>query len=201
MLVIGLTGGIGSGKTTVSNMFKELGIEVIDADEIVRCISENNPDIKSKIKEYFGTDALDDDGNLDRKYLRSAVFDNEEKRIWLEKLLHPLVINEIKEEIGKVESDYCVVSVPLLFESGSESLFDRILVVDLPEMMQLQRATTRDESDRKSIEKIAKSQINRKERLSMADDIIDNSGNIDSLKRKIIEYNNLYLDLCKSRIR
>jgi dephospho-CoA kinase len=199
MLVIGLTGGIGSGKTTVSNMFKELGIEVIDADEIVRCISENNPDIKSKIKEYFGTDALDDDGNLDRKYLRSAVFDNEEKRIWLEKLLHPLVINEIKEEIGKVESDYCVVSVPLLFESGSESLFDRILVVDLPEMMQLQRATTRDESDRKSIEKIAKSQINRKERLSMADDIIDNSGNIDSLKKKVIEYNNLYLDLCKSR--
>ena len=199
MLVIGLTGGIGSGKTTVSNMFRELGIEVIDADEIARCISENNPDIKSKIKEYFGTEALDDDGNLDRKYLRSAVFDNEEKRIWLEKLLHPLVINEIKEEIEKVESEYCVVSVPLLFESGSESLFDRILVVDLPEMMQLQRATTRDESDRKSIEKIAKSQINRKERLSMADDIIDNSGNIDSLKKKVIEYNNLYLDLCKSR--
>ncbi len=200
MLVIGLTGGIGSGKTTVSNMFRELGIEVIDADEIARCISENNTDIKSKIKEYFGTEALDDDGNLDRKYLRSAVFDNEEKRIWLEKLLHPLVINEIKEEIEKVESEYCVVSVPLLFESGSESLFDRILVVDLPEMMQLQRATTRDESDRKSIEKIAKSQISRKERLSMADDIIDNNGNIDSLKKKVIEYNNFYLDLCKSRI-
>lgn len=200
MLVIGLTGGIGSGKTTVSNMFRELGIEVIDADEIARCISENNTDIKSKIKEYFGTEALDDDGNLDRKYLRSAVFDNEEKRIWLEKLLHPLVINEIKEEIEKVESEYCVVSVPLLFESGSESLFDRILVVDLPEMMQLQRATTRDESDRKSIEKIAKSQISRKERLSMADDIIDNNGDIDSLKKKVIEYNNFYLDLCKSRI-
>lgn len=200
MLVIGLTGGIGSGKTTVSNMFRELGIEVIDADEIARCISENNTDIKSKIKEYFGTEALDDDGNLDRKYLRSAVFDNEEKRIWLEKLLHPLVINEIKEEIEKVESEYCVVSVPLLFESGSESLFDRILVVDLPEMMQLQRATTRDESDRKSIEKIAKSQISRKERLSMADDIIDNNGNIDSLKKKVIEYNNFYLGLCKSRI-
>ncbi len=200
MLVIGLTGGIGSGKTTVSNMFRELGIEVIDADEIARCISENNTDIKSKIKEYFGTEALDDDGNLDRKYLRSAVFDNEEKRIWLEKLLHPLVINEIKEEIEKVESEYCVVSVPLLFESGSESLFDRILVVDLPEMMQLQRATTRDESDRKSIEKIAKSQISRKERLSMADDIIDNNGDIDSLKKKVIEYNNFYLGLCKSRI-
>lgn len=200
MLVIGLTGGIGSGKTTVSNMFRELGIEVIDADEIARCISENNTDIKSKIKEYFGTEALDDDGNLDRKYLRSAVFDNEEKRIWLEKLLHPLVINEIKEEIEKVESEYCVVSVPLLFESGSESLFDRILVVDLPEMMQLQRATTRDESDRKSIEKIAKSQISRKERLSMADDIIDNNEDIDSLKKKVIEYNNFYLDLCKSRI-
>ncbi|HEY5701891.1 MAG TPA: dephospho-CoA kinase [Gammaproteobacteria bacterium] len=200
MLVIGLTGGIGSGKTTVSNMFRELGIEVIDADEIARCISENNTDIKSKIKEYFGTEALDDDGNLDRKYLRSAVFDNEEKRIWLEKLLHPLVINEIKEEIEKVESEYCVVSVPLLFESGSESLFDRILVVDLPEMMQLQRATTRDESDRKSIEKIAKSQISRKERLSMADDIIDNNEDIDSLKKKVIEYNNFYLGLCKSRI-
>jgi len=175
MYVVGLTGGIGSGKSTVSDLFKKLGTDIIDADLAARKVVEKGSSALSQITDYFGKDSLLEDGTLNRAYLRSQIFEYQEKRQWLESLLHPLIRMWIEQSLSKARSPYVIFESPLLLETNQHQLTDRILVVDIPENLQILRATQRDGNSTEQIQAIIDTQISRKERLKWADDIIDNS--------------------------
>lgn len=178
MYVVGLTGGIGSGKSTVSGFFRKLGIEVIDADLAARKVVEKGSSALPQIADYFGKDSLLEDGTLNRAYLRSQIFEYQEKRQWLESLLHPLIRTWIEQSLSKALSPYVIFESPLLLETSQHQLTDRILVVDIPENQQILRATQRDGNSSEQIQAIIDTQISRKERLKLADDTIDNSETI-----------------------
>ena len=194
MLKIGLTGGIGSGKSTAAEQFLKLGAPVIDADVIAREIVEpGNPAFEAVIAA-FGDQIVGGDGRLDRKALRSIVFADPEQKSRLESILHPQIYTEILHQLEQITYPYCVVVIPLLAESKRNYPLDRILVVDLPEKLQIARTSTRDQESAKHVEQIIQSQASRQQRLSIADDVIENSGtpatllkNIDSLHQKYLE--------------
>ena len=192
MLRVGLTGGIGSGKTTVSNLFRDLSIDVIDADEIAREITDTDTKVIAKIKDYFGPDSISNEGKPDRQYLRNKIFEDKAARAWLESTLHPLVYDEIRKRVKHIKSVYCIISIPLLLETYSNGLIDRILVVDLPVEQQVMRAAKRDFSDIESVKRITESQIERTKRIAMADDIINNEGDINSLREQIMKLHKFY---------
>jgi len=200
ILRIGLTGGIGSGKTTVADMFAELGIMIIDADEIARTLTAKNAPCVDLIAEHFGEQVLLKKGELNRAALRQIIFNKPEAKNWLEQLLHPRIRHIIKEEIEQVTSPYCVVVIPLLTESKGIDFIDRILVVDAPEEMQIDRVKARDQMDDATVKAIIQSQSDRKKRLAMADDIIENGGNTDQLRAQVNEIHQKYLKLLISTI-
>jgi dephospho-CoA kinase len=208
MYVVGLTGGIGSGKSTVSGLFKKLGTEIIDADLAARKVVEKGSSALPQITDYFGKDSLLEDGTLNRAYLRSQIFKHQEKRQWLESLLHPLIRMWIEQSLSKALSPYVIFESPLLLETSQHQLTDRILVVDIPENLQLLRATQRDGNNTEQIQAIIDTQISRKERLKWADDIIDNSetANIDNdcnhsskLAAQVKELHQSYLTLAANK--
>lgn len=175
-MIVGLTGGIGSGKSTVLNIFNSLNIKVFSADQIAKDIFDNNQPILLKISNKFGT--------TDRAAIREKIFNNPDERKWLENLLHPLIKIEINN-LSKNCKPYCIVEIPLLIEANFSDCVDRVLVVDCPEQMQIQRAMLRDNSSNNSIERIINTQASRRDRLAIADDIIDNSKDIDNLTQQV----------------
>lgn len=190
MLTIGLTGGIGSGKSTVAKLFQQLDVPVIDSDEIAREVVSPGSSILAEISKHFGTNIIDAQGQLKRSDLRKLIFANDKERIWLEQQLHPAIYDRIKDAIKLLKSPYCIVIIPLLVETNPGKLIDRILVIDSPEELQIQRAHQRDATSKEDILAIMQSQVNRTERLAAADDIIDNSGDFHSLIKHV---NNLHL--------
>ncbi len=195
MLVIGLTGGISSGKTTVANLFAAKGITIIDTDIISRQVTEPGKTGLNEIVDKFGADILSPNNTLDRGKLRSIVFADQTKRLWLEQLLHPLIRTEMYEQIQSATSPYCIAVIPLLFETKPYSLINRILVVDATEEQQLKRATARDNISLEQINSILKTQVSRAKRLSAADDVIFNSGNLEELYSQVDKLHEFYLSL------
>lgn len=199
MLVVGLTGGIGSGKSTVGNLFRQLGITVIDADQVSRKVVEPGTQAVAEIAQHFGLECLQEDGSLNRAHLRSLVFENKQNRQWLEALLHPLIRDDIVQQLASAPGPYVILESPLLLETNQHELTDRILVVDIPESLQLERASKRDHNSREQIQAIMDSQLPRDQRLARADDIIENSEPLSSLQVKVGQLHQGYLQLAHSQ--
>lgn len=195
MHVIGLTGGIGSGKTAVSDLFKALGVHVSDADQAARDVVAPKQIALAKIADYFGTEFIGADGSLDRARMREAVFQDKAKRAWLEQLLHPLIEALINQEIGKAQGNYAILSSALLFESGQNKMTTRTLVVDISEERQLSRAMARDNNTEEQIRAIMRAQLGRKERLERADDILDNNNTLEETRHQVLHLHQKYLQL------
>ncbi len=172
--IIGLTGGIGSGKTTVSNIFADLAVDIIDADIVAREVVEPGSAALSAIANHFGAEYINAQQQLDRVKLRTRIFSHPQDKHWLNNLLHPLIRQETLNQLANAESDYCILVAPLLLENGLNKLVNRVLVVDIDEASQVTRTLARDPSSKEEIQRIIASQISRNERLSFADDIIDN---------------------------
>ena len=194
-LCVGLTGGIGSGKTTVSEIFRKLGVNIIDADVITHELQDIDQPAYKEIEKQFGPDVIGENRELDREYLRKLIFTDHELKTKLENIVHPLVREEIYRRISANTRPYSIISIPLLFESDSGYEVDRILVVDLPEDLQITRACNRDGVNKQDIVKIINSQIKREKRLEMADDIICNDKGIEALKKEVKQLHNKYLQL------
>lgn len=196
-LRIGLTGGIGSGKSTVANFFQKLGVPVIDADQIAHEITEPNQPALKKIVMHFGEDILDNNEALRRAALRKIIFENPHEKVWLEKLLHPLIRKKMKEAIDRCHYPYCILVIPLLAESKGITFIDRVLVVDAPMDLQIQRAKQRDDVSDKAIKAIIDSQCDHHERLAIADDIINNDADLTTLQNKVQQLHQKYLNLAQ----
>ena len=186
MLRIGLTGGIGVGKTTVSNKFKNLyDIPIIDADEITRNLMQPGNEVYTDIVKTFGKVSITDEGEINRKFLRQIVFSDEEKRIQLENIIHPRVRAEIDNQVKILSSPYCLIVIPLLIEANMQSLVDRILVVDSNEQLQIERVKLRDKCSTNHVKNILNAQVDSTERLTHADDIITNNDDFENLDQQI----------------
>ena len=198
MLRIGLTGGIASGKSTVASLFAGLGVPIIDTDEIARELTRPGSPALDEIAAAFGHELLSESGELDRWRLRQIVFADAGKRRRLEAILHPKIRAETLARAGKIEAPYVLFAVPLLFESGFDQLVDRCLVVDCPETDQIARLRRRDGSDETEARAMLAAQMSRQQRLAKADDVIDNAGDIESLRPQVNALNQRYLDLAKN---
>ncbi len=185
MLVIGITGGIGSGKSTVTDRLQQLGAKVIDADRVAHELSRPGAAGFEAMVAEFGEDILDAQGEIDRARLRQRVFDDPGQRIRLENLLHPLIRAEMRRRMAQIDDDVCFLAIPLLIETGQTDLIDRLLVIDARAELRLQRALERDHSDVKSVKQIMAAQIGDKARRAAADDIIENNNDLDTLYRQV----------------
>ncbi|GLS27936.1 dephospho-CoA kinase [Marinibactrum halimedae] len=184
-LKIGLTGGIGSGKSAVVDQFIKLGIPVMDADDVARdVVAPGEPALES-IFAYFGEHLRLDNGELNRKALRELVFTNKDKKTWLEQLLHPLIRQRISTFLNTDHPHYCVLASPLLIETQQTKMVDKVVVVDVPVEVQLQRTVHRDGSNQELVQKIIDSQIDRTARCKQADFILDNRGSFDALAEQV----------------
>ncbi|KUJ84146.1 dephospho-CoA kinase [Microbulbifer flavimaris] len=193
--IVGLTGGIGSGKSAAADGFREHGITVVDADWAARVVVQPGRPALEQIAEHFGADVLLESGELDRARLRQLVFESETERRWLEGLLHPLIREEIVQALQSASSPYAILESPLLIESGQDTLVERVCVVDVPEEMQIARASSRDRNDPEQIRQIMDAQLPRMERLKRADDVLDNSGDLASLRAQVHTLHEHYLQL------
>ena len=195
MLIVGLTGGIGSGKTLVSDYFKSLGIVIVDADVVSRQVVEPGTEALGKIAEKFDKDILNSDGTLNRRVLRDIIFKNPDEKQWLENLLHPLIGLETARQLQTSQSPYTIFVSPLLIEIGQYKMTNRILVVDAPENLQVSRTVERDNTQAKNVQSIMNTQASRQKRLDMADDVILNDSDIKSLHKKVDDLHQHYLKL------
>ena len=195
LLTIALTGGIGSGKTSIASIFKSLGVPIIDSDTISKeIILPGKPCFKDIVNE-FGEEILTNKGIIDRYKLRDIIFNNDKARIKLENIIHPVVFKNIDTEISLINYPYCLVIIPLLIETKSTERFDRILVIDALESLQFERIVKRDDISPILIKKIIKTQAKRKERLRYANDIIVNNDTIMNLNKSINTLHKKYLGL------
>lgn len=201
MLVIGLTGGIGSGKTAASDFFASKGITVVDADVVAREVVEPGEPAWSAIKERYGAIALLEDQTLNRPWLRQKVFSEPDERVWLEQQTHPRIRDSLIQQLADAQSPYALLVSPLLFESGQSSLVKRTLVIDVPEETQVERACSRDTNNEEQIRRIIAAQISRQERCHRADDIADNTGSLAQLHAQLETLHETYLALAASSTR
>jgi dephospho-CoA kinase len=199
MLVIALTGGIGSGKTAVSQAFAQRGVPVIDTDELAREVVEPGRPALAEIVKAFGPACLDTGGALDRAYLRRSAFADPKLRQGLEAILHPRILQALRERLAALQTPYCLVVVPLLVETGMDPLFERILVVDVPEDVQIARVMARDGVDAEHARQILASQASRARRLAVADDVITNAGSLAELDATVAMLHQQYLALAIGR--
>ncbi len=195
MLKIGLTGGMGSGKSTVAKLFEQRGLEVIDADRIARELVKPLAPAFKEIQAAFGPEVLGPDGRLDRAKLRAKVFSDPKARKTLEAILHPKIFAEMANKAKACKTPYCVLVIPLLVETQAQTQVDRVLVVDCPEALQIERIRRRDLLPQDLILKILASQASRQERLAAADEVIDNAGDLGTLKQQVEELHRFYLSL------
>jgi len=192
--IIGLTGGIGSGKTTVANIFAELGIDIIDADIIARDVVSKGSSALCSISEHFGPEFIQTDGQLNRALLRQKIFSNDADKLWLNELLHPLIREQIVLQATVSLSPYCIIVAPLLIENNLSSLVNRILVIDVKESTQIARTTHRDRNSREQVQAIMNSQVSRQARQAHADDLLNNDDcSVINLKKSIIQLHQTYV--------
>lgn len=195
VLRVVLTGGIGTGKTTVATLFEKLGVPVIDSDIIARNIVKPGQPCLNKIIQTFDNQLLTEGGELNREKLREIIFNDNKAKEKLEEILHPAIYEEIEKQIAKIDYPYCLIVIPLLIETNAIDRFDQILVVDTDEKIQIQRAHQRDNTSEENIEKIIKSQVNRQQRLKYADDIIENNLSIEGLNSSVNILHEKYINL------
>ena len=186
-MIVGLTGGIGSGKSVAGDFFIELGIDVIDADHVSKNILDDNESAKKLFLEHFGEKFIDKNNNVDRALLRDEIFKNEDKKETLESIIHPLVREEIFNFIENSNSVYKIIMVPLIYETNSQDFYDKIVVVDCKEENQIIRASKRDNKTKNDIINIMKNQASSDERMSIADEVIKNDSSLDDLKKQVIK--------------
>jgi len=186
-MIVGLTGGIGSGKSAAGKYFVELGIDVIDADHISRNILDENTKAKDLFIKNFGERFLDQSNNIDRDLLRTEIFIEKDKKDKLESIIHPIVREEIIEFINQSDSIYKIIMVPLIYETNSKDFYDKIIVIDSDESNQVERASQRDNKSKEDIMNIINNQASREQRNSIADEIILNNLTLDDLKNKVIK--------------
>ena len=198
MLIIGLTGGIGSGKTAASDFFADAGIQVVDADIVAREVVEPGEPAWQAIKHRYGQSALLEDDTLNRAWLRQKVFSDPAERQWLEGETHPRIRESLIRQLSEASSPYAILVSPLLFESGQSELVSRILVVDVPVETQVERACARDANAEDQIRRIIAAQIPRQERLSKATEVVDNSGSPDDLYKQLQALHEKYLTLSQA---
>lgn len=191
--VVGLTGGIASGKTTVANLFAEFGIELVDADVIAREVVAKGSAGLSAIVDHFGDDILLANGQLDRATLRNKVFNNKTQRLWLNNLLHPMIRQKMLDQVQASTSKYVIMVVPLLFENQLDSLVSTTLVVDISPELQISRTMQRDGVSQQQVEHILASQMSRQQRIDKANHIIDNQGDIELLRSQVTRLHQLFL--------
>lgn len=198
MWVLGLTGGIGSGKTTVSDLFAEQGIQVVDADVIARHIMDKGTPALAAVKQRYGEQALREDGSLNRGWLRAKIFAEPAEKDWLNALTHPLIRAKLLAALESATSPYVILSAPLLIENELTHLCQRVLVVDVSEATQLERTRQRDHVDAQQVQQIIAAQVPRDKRLAAADDIIDNDGEMSALAPQVAQLHSKYLQLARA---
>lgn len=197
---VGLTGGIGSGKSTVARHFSESGICVVDADEVARRIVEPGSAALAQITAHFGQQILQADGSLNRSALRALIFADPTEKNWLNQLLHPKIRMQMLADLDNATSPYVILMAPLLLENQLDLLVDQVLVVDVSEQTQLERATARDNSSPALIHSIMASQCSRAERLAKASQLIDNEGQVSQLRQQVLALHQQYLQMAEEKL-
>ena len=198
-LIVGLTGGIGSGKSTVAEAFRQLGIDTVDADQASRKVVEPGMPALAAIAEHFGGEIIQSDGNLDRAALRQIIFTDPVQKQWLESLLHPLIRDWIVQQLQASTSPYVILESPLLFETDQYQLVDKTVLVDVPVELQIERACARDDNQADQIQRIIDAQLPRQEKLSRADLVLDNSPPLDSLAQRVAALHETLLSLANNK--
>ena len=194
MFVVGITGGIGSGKTAVTDHLERLGIVVVDADKAARVVVESGKPALDEIAAHFGSEILLDDGALNRAALREVVFKDSSQRKILEGITHPRIREELARQLSAAKSPYVVLSSPLLLESGQNSFADYVVVVDVPEAVQVDRTMRRDDNSESLVKQIMAAQLDRQTRLSRADEAISNDGTLEALHAEVEALHKRLLD-------
>lgn len=201
MLVIAVTGGIGSGKSTVTMLFQQHGVPIIDTDVIARDLVQPGQPALAEIQRVFGAQIIQADGQLDRAQLRERVFRDATARQQLQDILHPKIHAQVLQQLHGLAQPYCLLIIPLLVESKQVYPYDRVLVVDTTPELQLQRAMARDHMSQAQAQQIMDAQVSRAARLAMADEIIENSGDISTLTRQVAQLHQKYLALAQAKLR
>ena len=197
-MIIGLTGGIGSGKSAAAGLFKDIGVDLIDADDLARdALNRNSKGYKLFI-EQFGDKYLDEYKNINRELIRKLIFNDSAAKSKLEDIIHPIVRSGIEAFIKNTKSDYCIIVVPLIFETNSSKLYDRVLVIDCDVGVQISRTSKRDNQTKREIENIVNRQASREQRLSIADEVIVNNGSLDLLRNEVLKIHKKYMEIIKN---
>lgn len=199
--IVALTGGIGSGKSTVADAFARFGVAIVDADVIARQVVEPGTPALAAITAHFGNEMLQGDGSLNRPALRQRIFSNPDEKRWLNQLLHPIIHQETQRQLAKATSPYALWVIPLLVENGLQDRADRVLVVDVDSKTQLARTMARDGISRQQALNILSAQATREQRLAIADDIIDNNGTAQDIEPYVATLHRRYLELATSATR
>ncbi len=197
---VGLTGGIGSGKSTVAEEFVRLGIQQVDADIVARQVVAPGTAALDAIVQKFGVAVISADGKLDRSRLRQIVFSDDAAKTWLNQLLHPLIRQEMLRQLANASSPYVLLVAPLLLENKLEQLVDTVLVVDVTEQTQIKRTSQRDGSPIPLVQSIMAAQCSREERLARANQVISNEGSTEALQAKVAELHQLFLCLAEEKL-
>ncbi|MDZ7902222.1 MAG: dephospho-CoA kinase [Rheinheimera sp.] len=199
-MVVGLTGGIGSGKTTAANLFAKLGVTLVDADVIAREVVAIGSEALQQIVDKFGADALLSDGSLNRSWLRTRVFADESAKQWLNALMHPLIRAEIQRQLNTAKSAYVLLVAPLLIENGLTALTSQVLVVNVSRATQIRRTCARDQVSISQVEAILAAQCSQSQRLAHADQVIDNDSDGIDLSEQVAELHAFYLHLASEKL-
>jgi len=197
MFIVGITGGIGSGKSAVTRQLEQFGINVIDADIVAREVVAPGEEALQKIAQHFGSQILTNSGELNRAELRVKIFSDPKERKWLEQLLHPVIRARIIQQLENTQSSYAVLASPLLLETDQHQLTDHIVVVDVPEAIQIERTISRDKNNAEQVKSIIQTQMPRDQKIVKADTIIDNSADLATLKKEVAALHSKLLTLAK----
>jgi len=194
MYQVALTGGIGSGKSTATQLFAELGVPIIDADQISHDLTTHDSDIQNQIRAQLGEEFFNADGNLDRAALREYVFTNDTARKQLEAIMHPAIRNEMQQQIISATGPYCLLVIPLLVETGQQKLADRVITMSIDPDIQINRVMQRSGMDKQQVESIIQAQASAAERLAIADDVLNNNGDLEALRQQVNALHAQYLE-------